>query len=155
MKDSPWSPFPDRSYPEYTWNTTVAVGLLVLVVDFIELSFSSEQVYILIPRHAPHPVFMFIRHLVCPTRHLIGLLLHPSTVMLPPLEDFWGHRHLPTSFWKHPIWGAVLSYRAGIECVSIAIPLFSVHVSLRPSAPSWPLYWLDARRVFQPGFLLA
>lgn len=117
--------------------------------------FVSEQVYILIPRHMASPVFMLLRHLVCPTWHVTGLLPHQSIMMLSALHNFWGCRHLLTSLGKYPICSTVLSYRAYIEGVSIAVPLFSVPVSLSPSAPSWPLskeVWMLGI-TFQPGFL--
>lgn len=108
--------FSRQELPTVHLKPTVAVHLLVLVADAIELIFPSEQVCILIQRHTPCPVFMLISHLVCATWHLTVFLLRHSTIMLPALHDFWGCRHLLTSFEKHPIWGAVLSYRAGIEC---------------------------------------
>lgn len=101
--------------------------------------FVSEQVYILIPRHMPSPVFMLLRHLVCPTWHVTGLLPRQSIMMLSALHNFWGCRHLLTSLGKYPICSTVLSYRAYIEGVSTEVPLFSVPVSLGSSAPSWPL----------------
>lgn len=102
----------------------------------------------------PSPVFMLVRpclsliDLVCPTRHLTGLLPHQSSVMLPALPNFWGCRHLLTSLGKHPVCSTVLSYRAWIEGLSIAVPPFSVPVSLSPSAPPWPLHCLDAGESF-------
>lgn len=117
----------------------------MLVVDVIALSYFSEQVYILIPRHVPSPVFVLLRPFTAPVPRDVASCAQ-FLGMQAPANLPWGNipsvaESCPTEHeWKvFPLWS---------NCSPFLYLLALLHL-LGPFT-AWML-----GRAFQPGFLLA